>query len=125
MSFKDSKLYGILNNKCPNCRKGNFWRNSTPYDLKNFAKMNEKCPVCNEDFRKEPGYYFGAAYVSYGLTVPFGIILYAISTWYFNMDTLSFLILFSVLLIILFPVFYRLARLIWIYMFVKYTGTEK
>jgi hypothetical protein len=120
MSYHDTKLYSILNNKCPHCHKGNFWKTSNPYDLKNFAVMNNRCPVCNEDFKREPGYYFGATYVSYALTVAFGIALYLILAYFFSIETIPFLIIFSVCLIILLPVFYRSARLVWINMFVPY-----
>jgi uncharacterized protein (DUF983 family) len=120
MSYHDSKLYSILNNKCPHCHKGNFWLTSNPYDLKNFSKMNERCPVCNEDFKREPGYYFGATYVSYAMTVAFGIAMYIVLSGIFKMETLEFLIAFSIALIILMPVFYRSARLVWINFFVPY-----
>lgn len=122
MSYQESKLYSIMNNKCPHCHKGNFWETRNPYDLKRFSKMNNRCPVCGEDFKREPGYYFGATYVSYGLTVAFGMALYIILSVIFNMETLPFLITFSVLLVILMPIFYRSARLIWINMFVSYEG---
>lgn len=82
--------------------------------------MNDKCSVCNEDFRREPGYYFGATYVSYALTVAFGIGLYIILAGIFDMDTIPFIITLSVLLILLMPLFYRSARLIWINFFVRY-----
>jgi len=120
MSYHDSKTYSILNNKCPKCHKGNFWETSNPYDLKRFARMNERCPVCNEDFRREPGYYFGATYVSYALTVAFGIALFVLLCVWQNVETIPFLIIFSVLLFVLMPVFYRTARIIWINMFVSY-----
>jgi uncharacterized protein (DUF983 family) len=120
MSFHDSQVYSILNNKCPHCHQGDFWKTGNHYDLKNFAQMNERCSVCNEDFRKEPGYYFGASYVSYGLTVAFGVFSYIIFGWLLGMDTVPFLLTFSTLLIVLLPLFYRFARLIWIHMFVKY-----
>jgi uncharacterized protein (DUF983 family) len=120
MNFRETKLYSILNNKCPQCHKGNFWETGNPYDLKRFSKMNNRCPVCNEDFKREPGYYFGATYVSYGMTVAFGIALYIILAGIYNIDTISFLIIFSALLVILMPVFYRSARLVWINFFVPY-----
>lgn len=125
MNYKESKLFSIMNNKCPHCHKGNFWETSNPYDLKRFSKMNTRCPVCNEDFKREPGYYFGATYVSYGMTVAFGIILYAILYGLFEIEVVPFLITFSILLILLLPVFYRLARITWINMFVHYSKTEK
>jgi uncharacterized protein (DUF983 family) len=124
MNYKESMLFSIMNNKCPHCHKGNFWETSNPYDLKRFSKMNNRCPVCNEDFKREPGYYFGATYVSYGLTVAFGIAMYVVLAGFFDMDTVSFLITFSVSLIILMPVFYRSARLIWINMFVPFKKTN-
>lgn len=120
MSYKESKLYSILNNKCPHCHKGNFFETNNPYDLKRFSRMNSKCPVCHEDFRREPGYYFGATYVSYALTVGLGIALYIILSVILDMDAISFLIIFSIILVVLMPVSYRFARLIWINFFVKY-----
>jgi uncharacterized protein (DUF983 family) len=125
MNYQETKLYSILNNKCPRCHEGNFWVINNPYDLKNFSKMNDRCPVCNEDFKRETGYYFGAAYVSYGLTVAFGIFLYMALYGIFNVDVIPFLITFSVLLIALLPVFYRLSRIIWINMFVHYKKKKK
>jgi len=80
--------------------------------------MNSECPACKEDFNRETGFYFGAAYVSYGLTVGFGIGLYLLLCVWGNVDTASFVIIFSLLLIALLPVFFRFSRLIWINLFV-------
>jgi uncharacterized protein (DUF983 family) len=120
MSFKQSPLYSILNNKCPHCHHGNFFETNNPYDLKKFARMNKRCPICNEDFRREPGYYFGATYVSYALTVAFGIVLFLLLCVAFEVDVISFLLIFSSFLIILLPILYRFSRLIWINLFVKF-----
>ena len=119
MSYKETKLYSIISNKCPHCHKGNYFSSGKLYS-RYFADMNNRCPVCNEDFRKEPGYYFGATYVSYALTVGFGIALFVLCCVLFSMDVIPFLVLFSALLLVLLPVFYRLSRLIWINLFVKY-----
>src|SRR3546814_4037395 len=34
-----------------------------------FSKMNKNCPVCNLQFEIEPGFYWGAMYLSYALNV--------------------------------------------------------
>ncbi len=120
MSFNETKAYSVLKNKCPHCHKGDFFETSNPYDLKQFAKMYGRCRICNEDFKREPGYYFGATYVSYALTVAFGMGLFLLLCVGLNMDVIAYLIIFSILLIVLLPVFYRSARLIWINLFVKY-----
>ncbi len=118
MRVHETRLYSILANKCPRCHKGNFFETGNPYDLKRFTKMNGQCPVCKEDFNRETGFYFGAAYVSYGLTVGFGIGLYLLLCVWGNVDTGPFVIIFSLLLIALLPLFFRLSRLIWINLFV-------
>jgi uncharacterized protein (DUF983 family) len=116
-----SKIYSILYNKCPHCHSGNFFQTNNAYDLKAFGIMNKRCSHCNEDFIREPGYYFGASYVSYSLTVGMGIALYLLLVGVFQMNTLPFLVAFSCLLIALLPVFYRFSRLIWINFFVHYS----
>jgi hypothetical protein len=117
-----AKLYSILYNKCPHCHNGNFFQANNPYDLKTFGVMNKRCSCCNEDFIREPGYYFGATYVSYTLTVGMGIGLYLLLVGIFKMESIPFLVTFSGLLVALLPVFYRFSRLIWINFFVRYSG---
>lgn len=120
MEYHKTKLYSILNNKCPHCHKGDFFKTSNPYNLNKFSRMNSRCSLCNEDFQREPGYYFGATYVSYGLTVGFGIVLFILLCVIFDVEAIPFLLIYSALLIILLPLFYRYARLIWINFFVNY-----
>ena len=120
MSTNKSPIYSVLNNKCPRCHEGNFFETSNPYDLQKFGRLNDNCSVCKEDFRREPGYYFGATYVSYALTVLFGIGLYMLLCVVFLVEDVPFIITLSILLILLLPLFYRFSRIIWINLFVKY-----
>jgi RsiW-degrading membrane proteinase PrsW (M82 family) len=45
-----------------------------------FKAMPDKCPVCGVELEPEPGFYWGAMYISYaftvGIAVVWGIILY-------------------------------------------------
>jgi uncharacterized protein (DUF983 family) len=121
MEYRKTKMHSILNNKCPHCSKGDFFQTNNAYDLKRFSIMNHTCSHCQENFIKEPGYYFGAAYVSYALTVGLGIVLYLLLGVGFEIGINSFLIIFSSLLIILLPFLYRISRLIWINLFVSHS----
>ena len=87
--------------------------------------MNKRCDVCWEDFQREPGYYFGAAYVSYGLTVGFGGFLFVILCGLFDFTALQYLLSFTGLLLLLLPPLYRASRLIWINFFVRYKKSER
>lgn len=91
--------------------------------------MHARCSHCNESFTREPGFYFGAAYVSYALTVALWVaVLVALITfdslgWIefsFFTHPLTFIISGVATLIILLPLIYRLSRSIWIGLFVTY-----
>ena len=66
---KGTKLYSILNNKCPRCHEGKFFDSANPYNLAKMTSMPDKCPECGQPYEPEPGFYFGAMYVSYALGV--------------------------------------------------------
>ncbi len=37
--------------------------------LSGFLNMHQTCPECGQDFKIEPGFYFGAMYFSYAINV--------------------------------------------------------
>ncbi len=125
MKYNETVLYSVVNAKCPHCHQGDFFETHNPYNLKKFDKMHHRCPVCNEDFERETGFYYGAMYVSYGLTVAFGVAVYIVICGLLKFDEITFLITFAILQLLLMPVFYRLSRLVWINIFVKYKDTKK
>jgi len=120
MSLKGYKIYSVLSNKCPHCHEGDFFVVDNPFNLKSFAKMYDKCPVCGQDFRREPGFYFGAAYVSYGLTVTIALILFVLLYLLAGLSAWTFLGVLLCFQVISMPFFFRTARLIWINWFVHY-----
>lgn len=69
-------LWDILLTRCPSCRRGKMFAHPA-YRLTKLLKMHHNCPVCGQDFRQEPGFYFGAMYFSYainiGIMVAFGV----------------------------------------------------
>jgi RNA polymerase subunit RPABC4/transcription elongation factor Spt4 len=121
---KNTKLYSVLYNKCPYCHEGDFFTNNNPYNLKNFDKQPEHCPVCHSSYMPENGFYYGAMYVSYGLDIALGVALFILSNIIFDWGTTAFLILFVVSILLLWTIIFRKARLIWINLFVKYDKTK-
>jgi len=127
MSKKTTRIGALLNNRCPKCYDGKLF-NAGAYNLKRVSEMPKNCTVCGEDFEREPGFYFGAAYVSYALTVALWIALFVALTcfdWWglmafsFFDDVPFFLGIGTGLLVILMPVVMRLSRSIWLHMFTK------
>jgi uncharacterized protein (DUF983 family) len=55
-------MEAIARLRCPRCREGKVFRSS--------FRISERCPVCDLQFEREPGYFVAAMYISYALAVP-------------------------------------------------------
>jgi len=112
----------ILNNDCPHCLQGKVFKEKNIFLHIGFPKMNEYCPHCNNKFEKEPGYFYGAMYVNYGLTVAQSIATFTIAQFFFteNFD-LRIIPIITVVIIAMASINIRLSRLLWIYMFKNYS----
>lgn len=123
-------ISAILKNKCPRCREGNIFISKNAYDLKNNLAMNEHCPVCGQPTEIELGFYYGTGYVSYALSVAFFVttfvacsVLFGVS---FKNNSIFWWLGISILILVLMqPLFMRLARSIWLSSFVKYNPNWK
>lgn len=106
-------LNHILRQRCPRCRSGGIFRYSI---FRGFPKMHECCPVCHLKFEREPGYFLGAMYVSYGLglvlVAAIAAILWFTTTWWITTDTIVAALIFLPLA----PTVTLLARVLWIYL---------
>lgn len=118
----------MLAGKCPRCKEGNLFVHGNAYNPKKTAAMNKVCPVCQEDFKREPGFYFGAAYVSYALTVALWVAVLAALTTFdamgwiefgFYTHVSTFLTTGITVLLVLLPALYRFSRTLWLHMMTK------
>ena len=82
--------------------------------------MPDNCPVCNQDFKIEPGFYIGALWTSYPIVVVFGIILFLILNFVFQLTFFPTAFIIAISLIVLQPAIMRWGRAIWIGITVKY-----
>ena len=123
---KPNIVLSILQNKCTRCRRGKIYKYSNPYNLRNFMKMNEHCPVCSQPLDMEPGFYYGTNLVSYALAILLSIatfILWWISIGFSLQDKRFFiwLLVNGLLLLLLQPPLMRLSRTVWLAFFVPYS----
>lgn len=112
----------ILNNDCPHCLEGKVFKEKNIFFNLKFPKMNEYCSHCQYKFEKEPGYFFGAMYVNYGLTVAQSIATYVIAQFFFKETfDLRMIPIIAVVILALSPFNIRFSRLLWIYIFKNYS----
>jgi len=119
-----SSLLSILKCKCPDCSKGYVYKK---HHFFSFSKMNNTCSECSLLFEKEPGFFFGAMFVSYGLVVAECVAVFvACGVLFFDNWFSYYLIPILLLSVAVFAPFnYRLSRVIWIALFVDKKTTSK
>lgn len=103
---------------CPRCEQGDLF--VSPMTLSNPLKMNKQCSICGQKFEPEPGFYYGAMFISYIFLGFFSLGLTGLLVFYFR---ISFDIAFSILLLTLALMFIwnlRFSRSIWIHLVVKF-----
>lgn len=117
---KGSKLYSIFKMKCPRCQEGDFFI-SHPYDLKKAGDLHTNCSHCDLKYSREPGFYYGAMYVSYALGVALFVTLWVSFNLFFEDVPVGLQILIvSVFSIVLAPYFYALSKIIWANLFFSF-----
>lgn len=116
-----SLVNSILTAHCPRCRRGKLFLH--PMYSKRFMEMPHECPVCELPYLPEPGFYLGAAYISYGINA---ILLVAVGlTLYYSpigVDYVWAIVATIVIVIGLLPVTLRFAKSFWIHLLVRYRG---
>ena len=77
--------------------------------------MHERCPVCGLKFEREPGYFIGAMYMSYALTLPSMALVFLVVRrlvqWPFDVTVFATFIAYLPAV----PFVMRMARVLWIY----------
>jgi uncharacterized protein (DUF983 family) len=92
---------------CPHCFRGHIFRG--------WIAVHERCPTCGIRLQREPGYFVGAMYISYGLSLPPGfLLLFIFWLWldwpFFQAGGTAFL-----LYVPLVPFLVRFSRVLWLH----------
>jgi hypothetical protein len=128
MNHTKGAIGAMLTHKCPVCRETSIYKNPRLYTFVELGVMHKECPSCHANLVPETGFYFGAAYVSWALTVALWVsVLVALKVfdalgWIefgFLTHPVTFLSSGMIATLILFPYLFRLSRSIWAFMFIK------
>ncbi len=112
-----SKFNAIVNARCPQCHQGRLFKFKW-WNLLNFTLMHARCPICNLRYEVEPGFFFGAMYISYAFTV--GIMLVGgLIIYYFFNDPMAaaYILPITLFSLIMVPFNFRTARVLYIHWF--------
>jgi uncharacterized protein (DUF983 family) len=109
----------MLGVKCPSCREGNMFDGSSyDFKLKSF-EMTKHCSNCKADLEPEPGFYFGAMFISYGITGWFSIFFIMFFHWLLDLGLYTSFAILIAFLAFNFIWIYRVSRCIWAHIVIK------
>ncbi len=100
------RLAAILKQKCPHCLQGPVFNS--------FLGMHQTCSNCHIKYEREDGYFMMSVVIGYAIggiiALPICLILYLMNApthWYFIATIGAF--------ILLFPLIFRYAKLLWLH----------
>ncbi|MEM8907758.1 MAG: DUF983 domain-containing protein [Bacteroidota bacterium] len=111
-----SSIFGM---KCPRCREGNLFKTTT-FSFSQPFEMLDECPVCGQNYMPEPGFYFGAMFISYIIWGWFSILLCLALIFLLGWTVNGAFALLIFLSVLFFVWIFRISRSIWIHINVKY-----
>ena len=110
-------LSAAISCRCPACREGRLFV-SHWYNLRRFAQMHGECPTCGVRLEPEPGFYFGAMFVSYAFSVVVTLAVIAVIYHIFRpASDAVYLIAITAAIVLLAPLNYRYSRVVFLYGF--------
>ena len=119
-------LQAVLKGRCPRCREGRMFTHGI-YNIRYMGRMHEECPVCGLKFELEPGFFYGAMYISYAFSV--GILLVTTFLLYFLFDDPAltvYIVTITAISLISYPLNFRYSRILFLHLFggVKFRGVS-
>ncbi len=123
MFRKGSKAYSIFNLKCPKCHEEDLFKTGS-FSFKQAFEMRDECPHCGQDFMPEPGFYYGAMFISYIFTAWFCIGFVLFFHWVLGWSTAASFGLLLAVCAVFFIYIFRLARSIWLNINYKYDPSK-
>ncbi|WP_116127060.1 DUF983 domain-containing protein [Lewinella sp. IMCC34183] len=95
-----SKSYSIFSLKCPTCHRGDLFPTPTFSYREPFAQYTH-CPACGQIYFPEPGFYYGAMFLSYIGTGFFSLGVVMLLHWVLGWSMIaSFLALIAIVAVL-------------------------
>lgn len=125
----------IFRMSCPSCRKGFVFKNKSIFPLGQTVDLKDTCDVCGQKLISEKN---NGAGINYALTVVIFFLnlvwfcpLYIYlkkdpnENWYQNNSVIWYLCSSIVVVLLLQPWLWRISRMLYLYMFVRFGTTRK
>jgi uncharacterized protein (DUF983 family) len=104
-----SKFYSIFSLKCPTCHRGDLFPTGSFSFDRPFAQFTH-CPACGQRYFPEPGFYYGAMFISYIGSGFFCLGVVMFLRWVLDWSMLASFLTLIAIVAILFVWWFRVSR---------------
>jgi len=104
--------------QCPRCRHGSIFKE--PFDFSKPLDMPEKCIHCGQRMEPEPGFYFGAMFISYIISSILLLIPTLLLVFYYGWSEGSAMGVAILFAAIFYLKFLRGSRSLWLHLMVRH-----
>lgn len=108
--------------KCPRCRQSKMFKQ--PLEIKEPLAMHKYCEHCKLDFEPEPGFYYGAMFISYILTAFLFLAIALTLVFYFKWSVNASMAIVILVGLLIFLKVLRISRSLYIHMLIRYDETQ-
>jgi uncharacterized protein (DUF983 family) len=117
LDVERSKTRAMIEMRCPQCRQGKMFKYPN-WRIDKFDEMHDNCPVCGLHFEVEPGFWYGAMFVSYGFSIAILAIMGIVIYWGFNdPSVLGYIVPIPIVSLIAVPFNFRMSRSVFLHLF--------
>lgn len=120
---KRNSIINAFMKKCPRCQEGDLF--IKPFEFSKPLNMPDHCPVCNQKFLPEPGFYYGAMFLSYIFSGFFFLAVVGVCILVFKLSLNASMVVMLLIAAATYFFFLRMSRAIWINLLIKYDPDAK
>ena len=119
---KDARA--MFAHKCAECHEGDMFSTSA-FSFNKPFDMNPRCLLCDADMEPEPGFYYGAMFMSYIFSIFIFLGIVMLTHWVMDYSLAQSFIILMVVVSIFFVWWFRFARAFWFNLIVDYRPEKK
>ncbi len=101
-----NKLLSIIRLRCPRCATGRVFAS--------LFGMNRQCPLCGLEFEREQGYFVGAMYFGYALSIA-EVLPVIVAMLLLGFGAAAIYLTSGLMLLVSAPFLFRYSRVLWMY----------
>jgi len=104
---------------------GDLFISKSHFNYKQLTKMPNSCPACGQIYLPEPGFYYGAMFISYIMTGFWFLGFIGICMFGFGLSVDMSFVLLILMIAMLYGWIFRISRSLWIHIAIKYDAAAK